>query len=121
MTLRKDAATTAEILLYVEQRCAQDQQASLVDKVGQLQVPNDSTNVIPSAGVFLLDIRAADDTKRDAAFDDVLAFIETVCQRRCVENNVEKMVSALAVPCAPWLMAQLTATAERASVHARSH
>ena len=117
MSMRKDAATAAaEILLYVEQRCAQDQHASLVGTVGQLQVPNGSTNVIPGACVFSLDIRAADDAIRDAAVNDVLNFIETVCQRRYVESNVEKMVSAPAAPCAPWLMEQLTAATERAGV-----
>ena len=117
MTMRKDAATAAaEILLYVEQRCAQDQHASLVGTVGQLQVPNGSTNVIPGACVFSLDIRAADDTIRDAAVNDVLQFIDTVCQRRTIESTVEKMVSAPAVPCAPWLMEQLTAATERAGV-----
>ena len=117
MTMRKDAATAAaEILLYVEQRCAQDQQASLVGTVGQLQVPNGSTNVIPGACVFSLDIRAADDAIRDAAVNDVLRFIDTVCQRRTIESTVEKMVSAPAVPCAPWLMDQLTAATERAGV-----
>ncbi|PUA17020.1 allantoate amidohydrolase [Glaciimonas sp. PCH181] len=117
MTMRKDAATAAaEIVLYVEQRCAQDQQASLVGTVGQLQVPNGSTNVIPGACLFSLDIRAADDAIRDAAVNDVLAFIDAVCERRFVESSVEKMVSASAVPCAPWLMAQLTAATERAGV-----
>ncbi|KAF3999997.1 allantoate amidohydrolase [Glaciimonas immobilis] len=119
MTMRKDAATAAaEIVLYVEQRCAQDQQASLVGTVGQLQVPNGSTNVIPGACIFSLDIRAADDAIRDAAVNDVLRFIETTCQRRNIESAVEKMVSAPAVPCAPWLMEQLTAATERAGVRA---
>ncbi|QRX81315.1 allantoate amidohydrolase [Glaciimonas sp. PAMC28666] len=117
MSMRKDAATAAaEILLYVEQRCAQDQQASLVGTVGQLQVPNGSTNVIPGACVFSLDIRAADDLIRDAAVTDVLHFIDNVCQRRNIESTIEKMVSAPAVPCAPWLMNQLTAATERAGV-----
>ena len=117
MSMRKDAAAAAaEILLYVEQRCAQDQQASLVGTVGQLQVPNGSTNVIPGACVFSLDIRAADDAIRDAAVEDVLRHIETVCERRCIEANVEKMVSAPAAPCAPWLMEQLSAAAGRAGV-----
>ncbi len=117
MAMRKDAATAAaEILLYVEQRCAQDQQASLVGTVGQLQVPNGSTNVIPGACIFSLDIRAADDGIRDAAVEDVLRHIEAVCARRCVEANVEKMVSAPAAPCASWLMDQLSAAAERAGV-----
>ncbi|MQR01194.1 allantoate amidohydrolase [Glaciimonas soli] len=117
MNMRKDAATAAaEIVLYVEQRCAQDQHASLVGTVGQLQVPNGSTNVIPGACVFSLDIRAEVDTIRDAAVNDVLKFIETTCQRRFVESSVEKMVSEPAAPCAPWLMEQLSAATKRAGV-----
>ncbi|MCX7220737.1 MAG: 2-oxo-4-hydroxy-4-carboxy-5-ureidoimidazoline decarboxylase, partial [Burkholderiales bacterium] len=46
MNMRKDAAAAAaEIILYVEERCARA--ASLVGTVGQLQVPNGSVNVIP--------------------------------------------------------------------------
>ncbi|MDP5007486.1 MAG: allantoate amidohydrolase [Glaciimonas sp.] len=117
MTMRKDAATAAaEIILYVEQRCAQDQHASLVGTVGQLQVPNGSTNVIPGTCIFSLDIRAEVDAVRDAAVDDILKFIDATCQRRCVESTVEKMVSEPAAPCASWLMEQLSAATERAGV-----
>src|SRR5450830_1105154 len=85
MNMRKDAAATAaEIILYVEQRCSQDQHASLVGTVGQLQVPNGSTNVIPGACTLSLDIRAARDDVRDAAVADVIKKIEEICQRRSV-------------------------------------
>jgi acetylornithine deacetylase/succinyl-diaminopimelate desuccinylase-like protein len=48
MSMRKDAAAAAaEIVLLVEQRCAQA--PSLVGTVGQLQVPGGSVNVIPGA------------------------------------------------------------------------
>lgn len=117
MAMRKDAAAAAaEMLLYVEQRCTQDQHASLVGTVGQLQVPNGSTNVIPGACIFSLDIRAADDTVRDAAVADVLRQLDAICERRGIEAIVEKMVSAPAAPCAPWLMEQLAAATGRAGV-----
>ncbi len=117
MSMRKDAAAAAaEIILYVEQRCSQDQHASLVGTVGQLQVPNGSTNVIPGACVLSLDIRAAADEVRDAAVEDVLRKIEEICQRRSVDANIEKTVSAPAAPCAGWLMQQLAAATERAGV-----
>lgn len=117
MSMRKDAAAAAaEIILYVEQRCSQDQHASLVGTVGQLQVPNGSTNVIPGACTLSLDIRAARDDVRDAAVEDVLRKIEEICQRRSVDANVEKTVSAPAAPCAGWLMQQLAAATERAGV-----
>ncbi|HEX7635556.1 MAG TPA: 2-oxo-4-hydroxy-4-carboxy-5-ureidoimidazoline decarboxylase, partial [Noviherbaspirillum sp.] len=48
MAMRKDAAAAAaEIVLYVEKRCAQA--PSLVGTVGQLQVPHGSVNVVPGA------------------------------------------------------------------------
>ncbi len=117
MSMRKDAAAAAaEIILYVEQRCGDDQHASLVGTVGQLQVPNGSTNVIPGACVLSLDIRAARDDVRDAAVADVLKKIEEISQRRSVDVTIEKTVSAPAAPCAHWLMNQLAAATERAGV-----
>ena len=117
MTMRKDAATAAaEVILYVEQRCTQDQHAALVGTVGQLQVPDGSTNVIPGACVFSLDIRAADDVTRDAAVTDILTQIESVCQRRCIDVHVEKIITAPATPCASWLKEQLSASTERIGV-----
>jgi len=117
MAMRKDAAAAAaEIILYVEQRCAQDQHASLVGTVGQLQVPNGSTNVIPGRCVFSLDIRAAVDAIRDAAVADILQHIASVCTRRNIDYKAEQTVAAPAAPCAPWLMKQLSAATERAGV-----
>lgn len=117
MSMRKDAAAAAaEIILYVEQRCAQDQHASLVGTVGQLQVPNGSTNVIPGRCVFSLDIRAAVDSVRDAAVADILQHIASVCTRRNIDYKAEQTVAAPAAPCAPWLMKQLSAATERAGV-----
>jgi allantoate deiminase/N-carbamoyl-L-amino-acid hydrolase len=115
MTMRKDAAAAAaEIVLYVEQRCAQA--PSLVGTVGQLQVPNGSVNVIPGACRLSLDIRAADDATRDAAVADVMRHIEAIGARRHVEAKFEHLMTAPAVPCAPWLMRQLSAACARAGV-----
>lgn len=117
MDMRKDAAAAAaEIILYVEQRCSQDQHAALVGTVGQLQVPRGSTNVIPGACQLSLDIRAAVDEVRLAAVKDVLARIEEICARRSIDIKLEETLSAPAAPCAPWLMAQLSAATQRAGV-----
>ncbi len=115
MTMRKDAAAAAaEIVLYVEKRCAQA--PSLVGTVGQLQVPHGSVNVVPGSCRLSLDIRAADDATRDAARADILREIEAVCARRNVDFKVDLLVSAPAVPCAPWLMEQLLAATARAGI-----
>ncbi|RZI43765.1 allantoate amidohydrolase [Herbaspirillum sp. HC18] len=115
MTMRKDAAAAAaEIVLFVEKRCAQA--PSLVGTVGQLQVPHGSVNVVPGACLLSLDIRAADDATRDAAVGDVLREIEAICGRRNVEFKLEPLMRAPAVPCAPWLMDQLSASTARTSI-----
>jgi len=114
MPMRKDAAAAAaEIILYVEQRCAQDQDSALVGTVGQLQVPNGSTNVIPGACTLSLDIRAANNAARDAAVDDILAHIRKVCEKRHITVDIEQTVAADCAPCAPRLMEQLAAAVER--------
>ncbi len=115
MHMRKDAAAAAaEIILYVEKRCAQV--ATLVGTVGQLQVPNGSVNVIPGACHLSLDIRAADDAIRDAAVADITREIEAICQRRQIELSLNQTVAAAAAPCSPWLMQQLAAATARAGV-----
>ena len=119
MPMRKDAASAAaEIILYVEQRCAQDQDSALVGTVGQLQVPNGSTNVIPGACTLSLDIRAANNAARDAAVDDILAHIEKVCEKRHITCQIEQTVAAVCAPCAPRLMEQLAAAVERHGIPA---
>jgi len=119
MPMRKDAAAAAaEIILYVEQRCAQDQDSALVGTVGQLQVPNGSTNVIPGACTLSLDIRAANNAARDAAVDDILAHIQKVCEKRHISVDIEQTVAADCAPCAPRLMEQLAAAVERNGIPA---
>ena len=115
MHMRKDAAAAAaEIILYVEQRCARV--PSLVGTVGQLQVPHGSVNVIPGACQLSLDIRAADDATRDAAVADIVQQIHAICQRRHIEVSLTMTMSTPAAPCAPWLMQQLAAATARAGV-----
>ncbi|HEY0845768.1 MAG TPA: allantoate amidohydrolase [Noviherbaspirillum sp.] len=115
MSMRKDAAAAAaEIVLFVERRCAQA--PSLVGTVGQLLVPNGSVNVVPGACRLSLDVRAANDATRDAAVADILREIDAICSRRNVERKVELLMTAPAVPCASWLMDQLSASTERAGI-----
>nr|WP_315248436.1 allantoate amidohydrolase [uncultured Duganella sp.] len=115
MTMRKDAAVAAaEIVLLVEQRCAQA--PSLVGTVGQLQVPGGSVNVIPGACKLSLDIRAADDAVRLAAVKDVLDGIATICARRQIEFTLQQLLDAGAAPCAPRLMQQFGDAIERAGL-----
>ena len=100
MNRRRDAATAvAELALYVEQRAGQD--GDSVGTVGMLQVPNGSINVVPGQCNFSLDLRAPNNTQRDALANDVLAALQSICERRGLRYNLEETMRAAAAPSAP--------------------
>ena len=99
MDRRRDAAcAAAELALYLEQRAAQD--GDSVATMGQLQVPNGSINVVPGRCTFSLDLRAPTDAQRDALARDVLAQLQTICERRGVHHRCEETMRAAAAPSA---------------------
>ncbi len=100
MPLRRDAlAAAAEMVLAVEQRCADPRHASraLVGTVGTIGVPQGATNVVPGRCEFSLDVRAADDAARDAALADLEAVFARIARDRRVELE---MTETMRVPCA---------------------
>jgi allantoate deiminase/N-carbamoyl-L-amino-acid hydrolase len=118
MALRRDAAAAAaEIVLYVERRCAAA--PTLVGTVGRLSVSGGAINVIPGRCDLSLDIRAANDATRDAAAADVLAEIDAIARRRKVTVDVKEIQCGAAAPCSPALQAQLAAAFARAGIRPR--
>ena len=110
MDRRRDAAAAvAELILYAEQRAAQD--GDSVATVGMLQVPNGSINVVPGACKFSLDIRAPINEQRDALVRDVLAKLHEICERRGVRHTLEETMRAAAAPSAPEWQARWEAAA----------
>jgi hydantoinase/carbamoylase family amidase len=106
MMRRHDAAAAAaEIVLYVERRCAQA--PTLVGTVGQLAVPGGAINIIPGRCALSLDIRAADDATRDAAVSDIMAEIARIGARRGVDIVSREVQRTAAVKCSPRLQALL--------------
>ena len=100
MSRRSDAAAAAaELILYAEQRAGRD--ADSVATVGQLLVPNGSTNVVPGRCQFTLDMRAPANAQRDALVDDILAELRRICERRQVRLALEETMRASAAPSAP--------------------
>ena len=100
MNRRRDAATAvAELALFVEQRAARD--GDSVGTVGMLQVPNGSINVVPGLCQFSLDLRAPNDAQRDALADDVVAALQTICERRSLRYTLVEAMRAAAAPSAP--------------------
>ena len=102
MDRRKDAAAAvAELVLYVEQRAAQDLSSPhgpSVGTVGVLNVPHGSINVVPGRCQFTLDLRAPNDSQRDALAADVLARLQAICAQRGLQYT---LVNTLTAPAAP--------------------
>ena len=110
MDRRRDAAAAvAELILFAEERAAQD--GDSVATVGMLQVPSGSINVVPGACQFSLDIRAPIDEQRDAVVRDVLAKLSEICERRGVRYTLEETMRAAAAPSAPEWQARWEAAA----------
>ena len=100
MNRRSDAAAAvAELILFAEQRAAQD--GDSVATVGQLLVPNGSTNVVPGRCQFTLDMRAPSNAQRDAMVNDILDKFKAICERRQVRHTLEETMRAAAAPSAP--------------------
>ena len=99
MNRRADAAAAvAELILFAEERAAQDGDSAAT--VGQLHVPNGSTNVVPGLCRFTLDMRAPTNTQRDAMVSDILKKLKTICDRRQVRYTLEETMRAAAAPSA---------------------
>ncbi len=100
MNRRSDAAAAvAELILFAEKRAAQD--GDSVATVGQLLVPNGSTNVVPGRCQFTLDMRAPTNAQRDAMVNDILNQFKAICERRQVRYALEETMRAAAAPSAP--------------------
>jgi hydantoinase/carbamoylase family amidase len=115
MTMRHDAAAAAaEIILYVERRCAGA--PTLVGTVGKLNVPDGAINVIPGRCDLSVDIRSGDDATRDAAIADILAEIGQISLRRQVTVDIKETMRMPAVPCSPAIVDGLATAVERAGL-----
>lgn len=100
MNSRRDAAAAvAEMMLWVEQRCASH--SDVVGTVGMLEIPQGSINVVPGRCLFSLDLRAPTDTQRDHVLDDVLGEMQTISRRRGVSLQMQETLRASAAPSAP--------------------
>jgi beta-ureidopropionase / N-carbamoyl-L-amino-acid hydrolase len=118
MARRHDAAAAAaEIVLYVERRCAQT--PGLVGTIGQLAVPGGAINIIPGHCELTLDVRAADDATRDAAVSDISAEIECIAARRGVAIESRELQRTASVACSPRLQRVLADAVTGAGVKPR--
>lgn len=82
MDMRQDAlAAAAEFVLTVEQ-FGQAHKHELVATVGKLEVRNAASNVIPGEVVCSLDLRSADASRLQVAYQELRTITETIAARR---------------------------------------
>ncbi len=102
MDRRRDAAAAvAELVLYVEQRAAQDAASPIgpsVGTVGVLNVPSGSVNVVPGRCQFTLDLRAPTNAQRDALVQDVTQQLQAIVDRRGLRHSLTRSMTASAAP-----------------------
>jgi beta-ureidopropionase / N-carbamoyl-L-amino-acid hydrolase len=118
MARRHDAAAAAaELVLYVEKRCAQA--PTLVGTVGQLEVPDGAINIVPGRCNLTLDIRAGDDATRDAAVSDIMVEISRIAAQRGVSFECKEVQRTGAVRSSPRLQSVLADAVAAAGVKPR--
>lgn len=98
---RRDALVGASAMVLAIERLGKA--TGTIATVGRIEAHPGAINVIPGRVDFSLDLRAATDAERDAAwqqmYDDMLA----VCAARGLKLSVVESHRAPAAPCAPWL------------------
>lgn len=89
MHLRKDALmAAAEIMTRLEKESIQ---AGVTVTVGKMSVSPDAVNCIPGSAVFTIDIRSADDQKRNDAVEQAKNCIRDVSRKRGVEADIKEL------------------------------
>lgn len=100
MTLRRDAlAGAAELVLAVESVAKEE---GVVATVGQLEALRGGVNVIPGSVQMSLDIRSAQDDRRDRALSRIQQILEEIERRRGLSSQWREIHKAGAVACAGW-------------------
>jgi N-carbamoyl-L-amino-acid hydrolase len=97
MGARRDAAAAAAEFMVALERAATDLK-DCVATVGQLQVVNGSTNVVPGLVRLSLDLRAPTNDQRDELVRSTMELLASVCNKRGVSYSVEQTLLASAAP-----------------------
>lgn len=129
MNLRQDPmVASAELILLLENLCKRPERylsyddqcpssivesltGSLVCTVGEISTWPSASNVIPAEVKFTVDIRAMDDTGREAIIYEFSNRMHQLCDHRNVFCIIERKHDAKAVICDPKISSQLKSAA----------
>lgn len=111
MHLRKDPVPAmAEITLYIEQLCKEPANKETVGTIGIVETKPGGSNIIPAEATFSLDLRDIDLERREALYQEIIAKIEEVCDKRGIQWHVKDGMRVPPVPCAPRVVEQMAAS-----------
>ncbi|MFT4122935.1 MAG: allantoate amidohydrolase [Microbacteriaceae bacterium] len=101
-SLRRDALAGAAEAIAAIERIGRERDTPVT--VGRIRVEPDAVNVIPGLAELSIDIRDADDERRDASLAVIMAELERIRAARGLGLAVHETHAAAATRCAPWLM-----------------
>ncbi|NHM32525.1 Zn-dependent hydrolase [Neobacillus terrae] len=106
MGLRKDPlAAAARIISYGEEMARNEKSA--VVTVGQIEVKPGGINIIPGEVAFSFDIRDINKENMNDIFEKLKAYIETTCEERGIELEIEQLHSLDPSPCSERIMKKM--------------
>jgi allantoate deiminase len=112
MALRHDPVCAAAEMILAAEAMAQES-AGLVITTGMIGAWPGAMNVIAGHADFTLDIRHGDDATRRCATAALRGAIAEIAARRGVVVRIEDVYEAKAAPCAPQMVAALSASVAR--------
>ncbi len=106
MALRRDAlAGAAEIVLEVERLASESPSGRTVGTVGTLGLEPGATNIIPGEVMLVVDIRDSDLEAREAVVTELIARIDSICERRSLQRAFDVIQRNAPCACAPEIIA----------------
>lgn len=117
MGLRRDAGVAAAAVVQEIERIA-TRSGTSVATVGEMALLPGSANVIPGEAVLSLDLRDADEGRRDAVEAQILEAARRITDERRIEFAVEEIERITPVLCAPRLVALLSQCAQGVGLEA---
>jgi allantoate deiminase len=117
MALRRDPLVVAARIVERVDAIARASEG-LVATVGELTVEPGAANVIPGRVTLSIDVRAAEDDQRLAAWETIADRINRLAQEGGVEARALELEHTPAVPCDPRLRALLAAAAHASGAEA---
>lgn len=98
MAMRRDAlAAAAECITAIETICVEAE--GVVGTVGEITVEPGASNVVAGRCAFTLDLRAAADADRHAAFRDIQSKLARIAKARCVDATIDIRHEVGSTPC----------------------